>query len=563
MNDVVRQFGFLQKPDERDQLFSVAPMLMETPFITEKYWWADGWWGDQGASSMCVAYSWSHWIEDGPVVQDGLSPSRIKPLFNPAKLYEACQKRDEWPGTCVDEKTQCLTKRGWKYHNELILGEDILTFNLETQENEWSPLLAVNVYDGVEYKIWQNSNLQIAVTDNHKWVVKNRTSENNKYKLVETTSLNSSHKFPICADYSQFPKEKKYEDKFVKLVAWIAAEGAFRKNKRKQNGVYVNQKKYKEILIEILKENDINVGYYQDDLFICEFGGQKSKQLKEVMDIDKNISYDFILSLTKQQVQLFIDNLILGDGSIVNNKSSNRKQVKMFHQKVDNGNIGEIFQFCCVLLGLGISRSRKSEYFNKTKQQVEHMETWGILSSKSKDVRKLKAISQTGLVWCPTSVNKTFIAKREATVFITGNSYNGTSVRAAAKILKELGVIKEYRWANNVTEVANTLLNLGPMVVGTKWYEGMNKPNADGYILATGANQGGHAYVLNGVNTVKKVFRIKNSWGQKWGKSGHAFIKFSDFEKVLSDSSSAACIAFENKVKTIPLLENLSPPTSA
>jgi C1A family cysteine protease len=90
----------------------------------------------------------------------------------------------------------------------------------------------------------------------------------------------------------------------------------------------------------------------------------------------------------------------------------------------------------------------------------------------------------------------------------------------------------------------------------------MNKTNSQGYVSPTGTNMGGHAYVLNGVDTVKKVFRIKNSWGKLWGQQGYAFIRFNDFEKLLSDGGTA-CIAFENKLTTIPLLERLSPPTSA
>lgn len=126
-------------------------------------------------------------------------------------------------------------------------------------------------------------------------------------------------------------------------------------------------------------------------------------------------------------------------------------------------------------------------------------------------------------------------------------NYNGTSIRAAAKVLKDLGAIKEYRWATSITEVVNTILTVGPMVVGTKWYSHMNNPDHLGRVRPSGSSVGGHAYVLNGVNVDSGMLRIKNSWGTGWGKRGYAFIHVDEFEKLLVDGGDA-CIAFEQKL---------------
>lgn len=128
-----------------------------------------------------------------------------------------------------------------------------------------------------------------------------------------------------------------------------------------------------------------------------------------------------------------------------------------------------------------------------------------------------------------------------------GENYKGTSVRAGAKVLKKLGVITEYRWASTLNEVIQAVLTTGPVVVGTWWYSDMFRPKDKGLITATGTKSGGHAYLLNGVNVKKKLFRIKNSWGQDWGIKGHAYISFDDFEKLLQDQGEA-CVAFEKKL---------------
>lgn len=126
-----------------------------------------------------------------------------------------------------------------------------------------------------------------------------------------------------------------------------------------------------------------------------------------------------------------------------------------------------------------------------------------------------------------------------------GEDYDGTSVRAGAKALQQRGLISEYRWAWDADTVANTILTLAPVVVGTNWYENMFYPDASGLIKVGGSIAGGHAYVLDGVNTKTKLFRIKNSWGRDWGKEGFAYISFDDMNSLIKDAGEA-CLASES-----------------
>lgn len=129
-----------------------------------------------------------------------------------------------------------------------------------------------------------------------------------------------------------------------------------------------------------------------------------------------------------------------------------------------------------------------------------------------------------------------------------GEDYDGTSVRAGASILKKTGFIKSYSWAWDIDTTINAVLTLGPVVVGTYWKYDMFFPNKNGLITATGRNMGGHAYLLDGVNTKTKMFRIKNSWGKNWGKNGFAYISFDDMETLIN-LNGEICLSTEiNKI---------------
>ena len=126
-----------------------------------------------------------------------------------------------------------------------------------------------------------------------------------------------------------------------------------------------------------------------------------------------------------------------------------------------------------------------------------------------------------------------------------GTNYDGTSVRGGVKYLQSSGKVSNYYWAFDVQTMVNTILNIGPVVVGTNWYNNMFYPNSNGVISIGGSLAGGHAYVINGVNTVTRQFRIKNSWGQSWGKQGHAFISFDDMTRLINENGEI-CLAVEN-----------------
>ncbi len=125
-----------------------------------------------------------------------------------------------------------------------------------------------------------------------------------------------------------------------------------------------------------------------------------------------------------------------------------------------------------------------------------------------------------------------------------GENYNGTSVRAGAKVLMSKGIVSAYHWAASVDDVVNAVLTTGPVVVGSRWYAGMSRPDNKYVMHVTGSVLGGHAYMLSGVNVTKRLFRIKNSWGRNWGRNGRAYLGFDDLATLIG-TRGEACLATE------------------
>jgi len=126
-----------------------------------------------------------------------------------------------------------------------------------------------------------------------------------------------------------------------------------------------------------------------------------------------------------------------------------------------------------------------------------------------------------------------------------GENYEGTSVRGGAKALQEWGYIKEYRWTSKLSVLISTILESGPVVVGTSWYDKMSYPDDSGLIHIAGELVGGHAYLINGVNCQTELFRFKQSWNRNWGRNGHGYISFDDMRKLIEDEDGEVCQAIE------------------
>ena len=119
--------------------------------------------------------------------------------------------------------------------------------------------------------------------------------------------------------------------------------------------------------------------------------------------------------------------------------------------------------------------------------------------------------------------------------------HEGTSIEAGAAVLVGSGMYRDYYWTRDEEELATAIANLGPVVLGLDWHEGMLTPDADGFLHPDGPILGGHAVLAYAVNVRFDCYRVLNSWGSSWGESGTAKIRRSDLAKLLA-AGGEACL---------------------
>ena len=133
-----------------------------------------------------------------------------------------------------------------------------------------------------------------------------------------------------------------------------------------------------------------------------------------------------------------------------------------------------------------------------------------------------------------------------------GEDYEGTSVIAGLKVAKKLGWYDNFRWAFNLDDIILGVGYEGPAVMGTNWYTGMMDIDSDGFVHATGVNEGGHCWGLLGIDIQMKAGILITSWGQSWGRVGRAFISFDGIQKLMDNSGECAFVIGRHDI-TVPI----------
>jgi len=344
---------------------------------------------------------------------------------------------------CVSEDTEILTLNGWKSVNNIKIGEDVFTYNIDKDFIEKDKVKNINKYpfNGTLNKI-NHKYMNALITCEHKIVTRLKNQgdkEFTNWKLIQYNKLKKNtwqihHKIS-----SKLNKNEKDTIGVYKagILGWILSDGSIKRKNSPDitisQSITANEIKTKYIEDLLIKSgikfskyvrknriNNFNGKKYDLAEFRINNGGDHSKGNKqnlhnwifEYINFNRTPKISKILKLNFEELNELYKCIMLGDGTKKNYCSreycgQNKKRI-------------ELVRILCVLLG-NISTQAYKKQNNKiySRLHIRENSDYVKLSNQGKNFQKEK---YNGMVWCPETNNSTFIAKRKDKIFITGNS---------------------------------------------------------------------------------------------------------------------------------------------
>jgi hypothetical protein len=363
---------------------------------------------------------------------------------------------------CADGETEVLTKRGFLPYWELTDRDEVLTLDHEHGVAEWQALLAVNVFPDEGPRpliLMEGASHSSLTTPHHRWPVE-RYVRRFRTKLVDRTTgkrlhtkLSGEHvrtfattetlryfdRVPAAVPCIALPQALTVPDEYVELVAWFWTEGHIRLSRGKPTtGVAIYQshesnptyvERIRECLTslfgppaeQLAKRGDsvprwrVGINGHKTEFFLNHVAG--ARVLSDAPE--KVVSPSFVTSLTAKQLNLFIDTAVAADG--FTQRSGHRAVAQKDPRRLD------ALQMACALLGLRTNLTSAGGRFPPEARKLSifkgRPDLWPVAGEKSTPRFVRRVVEHRGAVWCPSTPNGTWFARRRGTAYFTGNSH--------------------------------------------------------------------------------------------------------------------------------------------
>ena len=393
----------------------------------------------------------SHWkgdVKNGEFSKEHGSMTRtLATMF--IKLCERYATRSNWRGYCVDDATEALTQAGWKNIDTISEQDVILSYDGTTLA--WSRILSIfrDQYQGLMHRLTSRG-MDALITPGHKLVTARG--------LVPVELLLESDRVILMGEAVPAPKQATHADALVELAGWIVTEGCYDRQgtQVRKIDIYQNPGAKADRIRACLRDLDIKFSEALRDQRCITFGiGRADSQWLAELLPDKNLTMQFVLTLTASQRDLLITTMVSGDGWT--RSGGHRSWAQKSSQRMD------MFLALCTMAGVKTnthwitdhpSFGKTSDFFTANLFSTRGRTTSGACVNMHGGKRNGRqhigqgkithpnqpTVEYQGLVWCPETEHGCFVARRAGKVYLTGNTYNEEMRGQALLQLSQIGL---------------------------------------------------------------------------------------------------------------------------
>jgi hypothetical protein len=334
-------------------------------------------------------------------------------------------------GRCHDAETEILTLDGWKKFNGISKGDLVATFNVESGNQEWQPLLDVYVnHDYDDDLIYvKNNSVDFAVTPNHRMLLES-VENRGRRKFMEVQDMDRNtcgHWFLPKRATNPLPDYDGVTDDELRLIGWIWTDGSIGRQRGKSSyRIHQSKPETCQEIRELLSRMGLEYGELVRDRPLNTISGvrcltrrpdstftisAKHRGRMEELLLEKPYLPEWFHSLSARQVGVFLEAVKSGDGTPGKNPDGH-------YEIYGRPECLDILQ--SLLIVNGISTRIRTDKRGHGVLSVRSSATTVIQRGTWDSVVQRKAY--TGTVWCGTVENGTLITRRNGIPLISGNS---------------------------------------------------------------------------------------------------------------------------------------------
>jgi len=339
---------------------------------------------------------------------------------SPERLLGLGRSSNHW---CKDDQTEILTQRGWLRQDQLRIGDMALTLQ-QSGLSEWQPVLDIYRADVIDEPMlsMEAASHSSLSTAGHRWLVTHVS--NGKWRWTTSgQGFAKADRIPAAARCVSLPSGPKYSDSFVRLAAAYMSDGSRLRYESGTEFVRIVKFDADEIIAlrAVCREvfgRDVSERHHPTRTraglaFVLH--ADESQALFDITSEHKALKPEFILTLTEAQLHLFLDALIeLGDGVALSHGARTFFQVEP--SRLD------AIEMAAILAGYRCTRGQRNQQTGFGTTPLHWLRAGTARKWFAPYVAEKSWQRYSGVVWCPTTENGTWFARRDGKVCVSGNS---------------------------------------------------------------------------------------------------------------------------------------------